>query len=241
MTATDRYPIKDAWAWMQGLLQRDDCSDARLFAAALAIPYLSNPFQGGYYVTQQFHDRHPAIDWGMPVSTPLYAAHAGQVVLARQDWTGYGWVIAIKDDARGLYSVYGHLNYAAGIGVRVGQWVAEREYIGRSGNTGNSTGPHLHFELRVPPYAYGRNCVNPRPYLRAWDAPPPPTPPPAGNRARCLRNSPIIKKNTGRKVGLHAAGTVLTIGGTNGSWTYVAAQNGQPAGWVKTANLVRES
>lgn len=236
---TDYYPLKNLGAWLRDLFTPEDYG-ARVFAASLSVPYMSNPFKGIRPVTQGYRSGHPAIDWGMAIRTPLYAAHSGQVVIARKDNTGYGYVIAIKDDQRGLYSVYGHLDGQTAIAVRVGEWVQEREHIGYSGNTGNSTGPHLHFELRVPPYGYGGNCINPAPYLRAWnDSPPPTPPPPAGTRARCVRNSPIIKKNTGRKVGLYSAGAELTIGGVNGSWTYVPGQYGQPDGWVKTANLVK--
>jgi len=247
---SDRYPIKDLLADVREWFTRRD--EITRMAAMAAIPQISRPFKGGFPVTQSyFADRHPAIDWGMPIGTALYAAHAGQVVKAGADSTGYGYVVVIKDDSRGLYTVYGHLNYQAAIVVRVGQWVAERQHIGNSGTTGNSTGPHLHFELRVPPYAYRTNCVNPLPYLAVWSdpTPPPPNPPPPnppppnpppGSRCVTLRNSPVIKKKTGKKVGLYPAGKVLAnVGGVSGDWTYVPGQYGQPDGWVKTANLRR--
>lgn len=236
VNGTDHYPIKNLLAWLKTLRQRDDYA-ARLYSVGPAVPAISYPFKGTYYQTQGFSTRHPGIDWALTTGTPLYAAHAGQVVKAGQDWTGYGWVVCIKSDALGLYSVYGHLNYRAGIVVRVGQWVEEREHIGYSDNTGNSTGPHLHFELRIPPYGYGGNCINPLPYLRVWGTEP--TPPPPSQRASCWRNSPIIKKNNGKKVGLYRAGTVLETGRVVGDWTYVPGQHGQPDGFVKTGNLTK--
>lgn len=155
--------------------------DMPLSLAAASIPQMSRPYKGVRVITQFFGGRHYGADIGIPTGTPIYAAHAGQVVAARADSTGYGFVIAIKDDSRGIYSVYGHLNGMAGIIVRAGEWVAERQHIGYSDNTGNSTGPHLHVELRVRPYSYPGCCVDPLRYMQVWeDAPaPPPTPPPA--------------------------------------------------------------
>lgn len=224
-------PLTRIWSSAADQLQWD----------GLAIPMMSRPFPGGAPVTQSFGGRHYGVDWGIPTGTPLYACHAGQVVAARSDTTGYGWVICIKSDALGVYTVYGHLNYAAGITVRTGQWVAEREHIGYSDNTGNSTGPHLHLELRVRPYGYPGACVNPLPYLAAWSTQPaPPTPPPTSSRARTLRNAPVrpTKKATG-KIGVYPAGVLLAVGSDNGAWTWVPAQMGRPAGFVKSAHLVR--
>jgi len=240
---TDYYPIKNALAWVRKMFAREDYG-ARVFAASLAIPYMSNPFKGIRVITQGFSSTHRGVDYGMAIRTPLYAAHYGQVVIARKDNTGYGYVIAIKDDARGLYSVYGHLDGQTAIVVRVGQWVQEREHIGFSGNTGNSTGPHLHFELRVPPYGYGGNCVNPLPYLKVWNDAPTPTPPPpepTSNRYRTLSKVKLIKKNTGKVVGQFAAGVTLELGSvtSDGRHYYCPAQLGQPAGFVPVGKVIR--
>jgi murein DD-endopeptidase MepM/ murein hydrolase activator NlpD len=85
--------------------------------------------------------------------------HSGTVVTA--GWGGaYGNNIVIKH-ANGTYSQYGHLSK---IQVRVGESVGKGERIALSGNTGNSSGPHLHFEIRKTP-VYG-SAVNPLTFLR---------------------------------------------------------------------------
>lgn len=84
------------------------------------------------------------IDWAVPTGSPVVAAQAGKVSQVRNDATGYGHHVRIQHD-EGYLTIYGHLMDTA---VRVGDSVRAGEVIGRSDNTGNSTGPHLHFELR---------------------------------------------------------------------------------------------
>jgi murein DD-endopeptidase MepM/ murein hydrolase activator NlpD len=87
---------------------------------------------------------HAGIDMGLPVGTPLRAAASGRVAIA--GWTGgYGNYTCIQH-AGALSTCYAH---QSSIGVSVGQSVSQGQVIGVSGNTGNSTGPHLHFETRV--------------------------------------------------------------------------------------------
>ncbi len=84
------------------------------------------------------------IDWAIPTGTPIKAAQNGKVAQVRRDATGYGVHVRI-DHGEGYSAIYGHLmDYS----VSVGQTVKAGEVIARSDNTGNSTGPHLHFELR---------------------------------------------------------------------------------------------
>ncbi|MBU6370726.1 MAG: peptidoglycan DD-metalloendopeptidase family protein [Patescibacteria group bacterium] len=118
-------------------------------------PYLGDggPRLDGYYVrplaggvkTQGLHG-YNAVDIGTPVGTRVYAAAGGEIIISRSSgWNGgYGHYIAIAHP-NGTETVYGHLsaNY-----VSVGEEVYQGEQIGLSGNTGNSTGPHLHFEVR---------------------------------------------------------------------------------------------
>lgn len=86
---------------------------------------------------------HAGIDLGAPVGSPILAALTGTVVTA--DWMGgYGNAVLMQHGA-GLRSLYGHLSRPM---VRSGQGVQQGAVIGLSGSTGNSTGPHLHFELR---------------------------------------------------------------------------------------------
>jgi murein DD-endopeptidase MepM/ murein hydrolase activator NlpD len=87
---------------------------------------------------------HEGIDIAVPVGTPVVAAAAGTVIAA--GWLGgYGNLVVI-DHGNGLATAYGHNSSLA---VGVGQTVAQGQVISYSGNTGHSTGPHVHFEVRV--------------------------------------------------------------------------------------------
>ncbi|KPI13011.1 Peptidase M23 [Actinobacteria bacterium OV450] len=108
--------------------------------------------------------KHSGQDFACPVGTPVKAASAGTVVKAGPggggDGPAYGNAIVIKH-ANNTYSQYAHLSK---IQVRIGQKVAKGTQIALSGNTGNSSGPHLHFEIRTTPN-YG-SAVNPVTFLR---------------------------------------------------------------------------
>jgi murein DD-endopeptidase MepM/ murein hydrolase activator NlpD len=102
---------------------------------------------------------HSGQDFVVSTGTSVRAAHTGTIVTA--GWGGaYGNNIVIKHGSH-LYTQYGHLSH---IGVHVGQQVITGQEIGKSGSTGNSTGPHLHFEVRTTPY-YG-SSVEPLHFLR---------------------------------------------------------------------------
>ncbi|MYS24925.1 Murein DD-endopeptidase MepM and murein hydrolase activator NlpD, contain LysM domain [Streptomyces sp. DvalAA-14] len=104
--------------------------------------------------------KHSGQDFVVGTGTTVRAAHTGTVVEA--GWGGaYGNNIVIKHDDH-TYSQYGHLSH---LGVSVGERVITGQTIGLSGSTGNSTGPHLHFEVRTTPY-YG-SSVEPLHFLRA--------------------------------------------------------------------------
>ncbi|MEU6556900.1 M23 family metallopeptidase [Streptomyces sp. NPDC046915] len=109
--------------------------------------------------------KHSGQDFAVPSGTNVVAAHNGTVVKAGGNGAGdgpaYGNAIVVKH-ADGQYSQYAHLSR---IDVRVGQTVATGQHIAESGNTGNSTGPHLHFEIRSTPN-YG-SAIDPVPFLRA--------------------------------------------------------------------------
>ncbi|MEU6927566.1 M23 family metallopeptidase [Streptomyces sp. NPDC046385] len=109
--------------------------------------------------------KHSGQDFAVPVGTPVKAAAAGTVVKAGPNGGGdgpaYGNAIVVKH-ANGTYSQYAHLSK---IKVNIGQQVAAGQQIALSGNTGNSSGPHLHFEIRTTPN-YG-SAVNPAAFLRS--------------------------------------------------------------------------
>lgn len=96
-------------------------------------------------------DFHQGIDIEVPEGTDVYAACAGRVQRAGRH-SGYGLYIVLEH-SNGYRTLYGHLSE---IGVYRGQFVEGGQRIARSGNTGNSTGPHLHFEI----LQYGR-ALNP--------------------------------------------------------------------------------
>ncbi|MFC9649459.1 MULTISPECIES: M23 family metallopeptidase [unclassified Streptomyces] len=109
--------------------------------------------------------KHSGQDFAVPTGTPVHAVHGGTVVKAGPNGAGdgpaYGNAIVIKHK-NGTYSQYAHLSQ---VKVYVGQQVKTDKVIGLSGNTGNSSGPHLHFEIRTTPN-YGSG-VNPVPFLRS--------------------------------------------------------------------------
>lgn len=109
------------------------------------ISSFARPIAGGIK-TQGTHG-YNAIDIGAPVGTSVFASLDGVVTLIRggNAWNGgYGNYIVIKH-ANGVQTLYAHLD---SISVSTGQKVNKGQFIGRSGNTGRSTGPHLHFEVR---------------------------------------------------------------------------------------------
>ncbi|MEU1193416.1 transglycosylase family protein [Streptomyces sp. NPDC005859] len=103
---------------------------------------------------------HTGVDFPVATGTSVKAVTGGEVVSA--GWAGsFGYEVVIRH-ADGRYSQYAHLS---AISVRDGQSVSGGQRIGRSGSTGNSTGPHLHFEVRTGP-GFGTD-VDPVAYLRA--------------------------------------------------------------------------
>ncbi|MBN1426884.1 MAG: M23 family metallopeptidase [Anaerolineae bacterium] len=99
-----------------------------------------------YMVTQTFGPGHSGIDLGAPVGTPVYAADSGVVIFSGWNNWGYGILVVLDHSGPGGWtSYYAHLNSKA---VGCGQMVSRGQYIGQVGSTGNSSGAHLHFELR---------------------------------------------------------------------------------------------
>lgn len=98
---------------------------------------------------------HKGIDWATPVGTPVYASSGG--VVAKAGWgSGYGYVVYINHPD-GRQTRYGHLSK---VKVSAGQTVKQGQIIAASGNTGRSTGPHVHFEILI-----GGSQVNPLNYM----------------------------------------------------------------------------
>ena len=116
---------------------------------------LSSGFGGRKAPTKGASTNHKGVDWATPIGTAIYASSGGTVTKA--GWgSGYGYVIYIKHPD-GRETRYGHLSKVL---VSPGQSVKQGQKIALSGNTGRSTGPHLHFEIRINGVA-----VNPLKYL----------------------------------------------------------------------------
>jgi murein DD-endopeptidase MepM/ murein hydrolase activator NlpD len=121
---------------------------------------ISQPFGPSTYWFEPSYGRYPhfhtGIDMVEPFGSPVYAADDGVVALVGSSSSGYGNYVVIAHSG-GLDTLYGHLSTAL---VKVGQTVTQGTPIGLEGSTGNSTGAHLHFELRI-----NQVPVNPAPYL----------------------------------------------------------------------------
>ena len=128
------------------------------FVAPISNSYVSTGYQASSSLWSS--GSHTGIDFHAASGTSVHAVGSGTVVEA--GWGGaYGNQIVIKM-ADGMYTMYGHLS---SIGVSVGQTVTPGQQIGLSGATGNTTGPHLHFEARTTP-EYGSD-IDPVAYLRS--------------------------------------------------------------------------
>lgn len=120
------------------------------------------PFNGNYTLTQGFGGNpasyarfgikgHNGLDYGLPTGTEVVAPHSGKVVEATNDPSGYGNYLKIENEKEG--SILAHLQKFL---VKVGDTVTGGQVIALSNNTGNSTGPHLHFGY----YLFPRNRQN---------------------------------------------------------------------------------
>ena len=120
--------------------------------------YYIDPLQGAGTLTQSYHGRWRAIDIGAPTGTPIYAAAAGKVVVHNASGYGGGYgIYSVISHENGSKTLYAHKSRSS---VTLGQYVQQGQLIGYVGNTGRSTGPHLHFEIRngvdVPCVKFGR-------------------------------------------------------------------------------------
>lgn len=145
---------------------------------AVRVPQLTHPIQDPAMriISQRFGDNpadyakfglagHPGIDFAVPAGTSVRAVDDGQVIERGDDRNGYGKYVKVRHVWG--ESLYAHLSNISGL-VRVGLQVHAEGLVGLSGNTGNSTGPHLHFAMRVFPYQRGApfdGYTDPMPHL----------------------------------------------------------------------------
>ncbi len=155
--------LLDLAAEESALIKKKNALKTYYTGGKLAVPLkasyrLSSPF--GYRIHPITGKRklHAGVDMAAPEGTSIYAAESG-VVLVAQWWTGYGNCVVI-DHGGGLWTIYGHIRNG-GIKVEKGETVKRGQLIAEVGSTGNSTGNHLHFEVRKD-----GTPVNPLPYLK---------------------------------------------------------------------------
>ena len=123
--------------------------------------YVTSPIGGRASPGGIGSTNHQGIDIGAAYGTNILAAKAGTVILASW-YGGYGNCVIIQHGTGGYYTTYGHMSR---ILVYEGQEVSQGEVIGLVGSTGNSTGPHIHFEIHE-----GGMLMNPLDYLTGWIA-----------------------------------------------------------------------
>ena len=128
----------------------------------MTTPKVRLPFDDSQRLTQGFGERpevyrarfglpgHNGIDWGLLIGTPILAVDAGKVIVRHTSATGFGRYIKLQHSWG--QSLYAHLSEFK---VAVGDMVECGQMVGLSGNSGFSTGPHLHFGMRVSPYSKG--------------------------------------------------------------------------------------
>ena len=136
--------------------QSHSLSDIFALPAAVSSSKLQWP-TNSYRITQYYSWRHSGLDIGNNTGQPIYAAETGKVEASGWNSGGYGYYIIINHGG-GLKTLYGHLSK---ILVKNGQNLSRGSVIGAIGSTGRSTGPHLHFEIRVNGIR-----VNPLGYIR---------------------------------------------------------------------------
>lgn len=151
------------------LIERVDLASITGAQKAFVMQLIPNgaPLRGNYRITSDWGTRvnpvlrrthlHTGIDFGLPVGTPIYAPADGVAYFANNSYNG-GYGIMVKlEHSFGFSTFYAHLSK---IVVKKGDFVRRGQIIAYSGNSGRSTGPHLHYEIR-----YLSQDVNPRPFI----------------------------------------------------------------------------
>ena len=135
-------------ALQRGLTSMPQVLPASLEFISSGFGYRADPFTGGAAF-------HAGLDFKGPIGAPIYAAAKGKVSFVGQR-QGYGNCVEV-DHGNGMITRYAHMS---AFRTELGKDVLAGEVIGAIGSTGRSTGPHLHFEVRI-----NDTAVNPRPFL----------------------------------------------------------------------------
>ncbi|MCS7248879.1 MAG: M23 family metallopeptidase [Anaerolineales bacterium] len=157
---------------------------------------LSYPFEQVYPLAQGFSELHRGLDWGAPLNTPVLAAADGRVRWIAIQPQGYGLYLTLEHRG-GAVTLYAHLERVL---VELAQAVSAGQPIALSGNSGNSSGPHLHFEYRPD----GKRSVDPSPFFQALTIPLPLDPPSFSHPAP-------IRVRAGEKVTLRRGYTYVNL------------------------------
>lgn len=133
-------PIKTNKVTSRSGIERDNNPILKEFEFPLHIEYI---------VTSKYGNRgeefHTGVDMAVPEGTEIYAPYDGTVIKLQSKTTGYGNLIVIEHE-EGILTYYAHLS---SFEVELEDTVTKGELIGYTGSTGRSTGPHLHYEVRV--------------------------------------------------------------------------------------------
>ncbi len=157
--STRGAPVDDQTLRANAVLKRLD--RINLYRIAVQKVPFALPVKSAFRYTSGFGQRdgrlHAGVDMAAPIGTPLYATADGVVSFAGRQ-RGYGWIVIIKHGF-GLETRYAHQSK---IRVKVGQRVSRGDRIGDMGSTGHSTGPHVHYEIRVD-----GKPINPMKFIKA--------------------------------------------------------------------------
>ncbi len=149
------YGISYTFARGNPVTARHDDRYAYLFPFAHGTKHrLSQGFNGSF---SHYGENQYAVDFEMPIGTPIYAARGGVVAEVKEDSDRGGSSISYNGDGNyilvahsdGSFGNYVHLQRGGSL-VDPGEVIAAGDHIGYSGNTGRSSGPHLHFDVRLP-------------------------------------------------------------------------------------------
>ena len=121
----------------------DDISFANIIKRPVKGGRISSNYGWRLHPIKHTQRMHTGIDYAVPVGTEVKAAQYGKVIFAGNQG-GYGNLLVIKHNST-YRTVYAHLNKFK---VSIGDWVKQGDVVAYSGNTGLSTGPHLHYEIR---------------------------------------------------------------------------------------------
>ncbi|AKF83278.1 Murein DD-endopeptidase MepM and murein hydrolase activator NlpD, contain LysM domain [Myxococcus fulvus] len=138
-----RYVLPDG---QPNYFQEDGASAKKTFLKSpLKYAHVTSKFGSRFHPVLQYLKNHNGVDYGTPIGTPVWAVADGTVTQA--GWAGAAGNMVVLRHANGFETQYMHLS-KLGEGVRVGARVSQKQVIAYSGNTGRSTGPHLHFGMK---------------------------------------------------------------------------------------------